>query len=195
MRRRRSRSTVRTLSFTGDEATITLDEIEHADSSARPGSITGTVANEAVTVSPVDSEASMTITDDGTVAVNTGCNTGSGSVEVTDDTLDVRPDRHHQDGLRRRSCTRSRPASWRSSRARSTYEIDGAHVSLRTATAPTRSVSNSPPAEPLAALTCVSEVALSGRLLIAKTTTCVSEVALSGASLIARDNRRADALR
>ena len=35
--------------------------------------------------------ASITIADDGTVAVNTGCNTGSGSVEIGDDTLTFGP--------------------------------------------------------------------------------------------------------
>ena len=39
----------------------------------------------------MDSTASITIADDGTVAVNTGCNTGSGSVEVTDTTLTFGP--------------------------------------------------------------------------------------------------------
>jgi heat shock protein HslJ len=80
-----------TLSFSGDDVTITLDEIEPAALVGTTWTVTGTVANEAVSSVPMDSTASITIADDGTVAVDTGCNTGSGSVEVGDDTLTFGP--------------------------------------------------------------------------------------------------------
>ena len=88
-----------TLSFSGDEVTITLDEIEPAALVGTTWTVTGTVANEAVSSVPMDSTASITIADDGTVAVNTGCNTGSGSVEVGDDTLTFGPIATDQDGV------------------------------------------------------------------------------------------------
>lgn len=80
-----------TLSFSGGEVTITLDEIEPAALVGTTWTVTGTVANEGVSSVPADSTASITIADDGTVAVNTGCNTGSGSVEIGDDTLTFGP--------------------------------------------------------------------------------------------------------
>jgi len=80
-----------TLTFTGDDATITLAEIEPAELVDTTWMITGTVANQGVSSVPIDSTASMTIADDGTVAVDTGCNTGSGTVEVSDDTLSFGP--------------------------------------------------------------------------------------------------------
>ncbi len=76
-----------TLTFTGDDATITLTEIEPADLVGTTWTVAGTVATEAVSSVPIDSTASITIADDGSVAVDSGCNTGSGSVEVTDTTL------------------------------------------------------------------------------------------------------------
>ena len=76
-----------TLSLTSDETTIVLAEVEPAGLVGTAWTVTGTVANEAVSSVPMDSTASITIGDDNTVAVNTGCNTGSGSVEVTDTTL------------------------------------------------------------------------------------------------------------
>ncbi len=80
-----------TLSFSGDEVTITLDEIEPAGLVGTTWIVSGTVANEAVTMGIADSEASMTIADDGTVEVSTSCNSGSGSVEITDTTLTFGP--------------------------------------------------------------------------------------------------------
>ena len=80
-----------TLTFTGDGATITLEEIEPATLVGTTWVVTGTVANQAVSTVPVGSTASITIADDGTLAVDTGCNTGSGDVEVGDDTLTFGP--------------------------------------------------------------------------------------------------------
>jgi len=76
-----------TLTLTGDDATITLDEIEPAALVGTTWTVTGTVTAEAISSVPTDSAASITIADDGSVAVNTSCNGGSGSVEITDTTL------------------------------------------------------------------------------------------------------------
>ena len=106
-----------TLSFSGDDVTITLDEIEPATLVGTTWTVTGTVANEAVSSVPADSSASITIADDGIAAVNTGCNTGSGSVEVSDDTLTFGPI-----AITKKAwppgTARSRPACSRSSRVR-----------------------------------------------------------------------------
>jgi heat shock protein HslJ len=80
-----------TLTLTGDDATITLDGIEPTALVGTTWTVTGTVATEAVSSVPMNSTASITIADDGRVAVDAGCNTGSGSVEVTDDTLTFGP--------------------------------------------------------------------------------------------------------
>jgi len=80
-----------TLTFTGDDATITLEEIEPAALVGTTWVVTGTVVNESVSTVRLDSTASITVADDGTVAVDTGCNTGSGDVEVGDDTLTFGP--------------------------------------------------------------------------------------------------------
>lgn len=80
-----------TLTLTGDDATITLAEVEPAALVGTTWTVTGTVATEAVSTVPMESTASITIADDGMVAVNAGCNTGSGSVEVADDTLTFGP--------------------------------------------------------------------------------------------------------
>ena len=79
-----------TLSFTGGEFTVTLDEIQPAALEGTTWTVSGTVANDAVTVSLVDSEASMTITD-GQAQIDTGCNTGSTTVEITDTTITFGP--------------------------------------------------------------------------------------------------------
>jgi len=79
------------LTLIGDEITISLDEIEPAafvgTTWTVTGTLTGTVTTEAISSVPMDSTASITIADDGSIAVNTGCNTGGGSVEITDTTL------------------------------------------------------------------------------------------------------------
>lgn len=80
-----------TLTLGGDGTTITLEEIESAPLIGTTWLVTGTVATQAVSSVPVGSTASITIADNGTVAVDTGCNGGSGSVEVTDTTLTFGP--------------------------------------------------------------------------------------------------------
>lgn len=120
-----------TLSFSGDDVTITLDEIEPAALVGTTWTVTGTVANEAVSSVPMDSTASITIADDGTVAVDTGCNTGSGSVEVGDDTLTFGPI-----AITMRACADEAVNQLEASmlavlQGEVTYEIDGSNMSLR----------------------------------------------------------------
>lgn len=79
-----------TLTLTGSESTITLATVQPAPLEGTTWIVSGTVANEAVTVSLVDSEASLTITD-GQAQIDTGCNTGSSTVEVTDTTITFGP--------------------------------------------------------------------------------------------------------
>ncbi|MGB9345815.1 MAG: META domain-containing protein [Ilumatobacteraceae bacterium] len=79
-----------TLTLTGSDATMTLGVIAPTELEGTTWIVSGTVANEAVTVSLVDSEASMSITD-GQAQVDTGCNTGSSTVEVTDTTITFGP--------------------------------------------------------------------------------------------------------
>jgi heat shock protein HslJ len=80
-----------TLTLTGADAAITLTEVADTELVGTTWIVTGTVANEAVSSVPADGVASMTIADDGAVAVETGCNSGSGTVEVTDTTLTFGP--------------------------------------------------------------------------------------------------------
>ena len=119
-----------TLTLTGDDTTITLDEIESAPLIGTTWLVTGTVATQAVSSAPVDSTASITIADDGTVAVDTGCNAGSGSVEITDTTLTFGPI-----ATTRRSCIDELNALEASVltvlQGAVTYEIDGDSLSLR----------------------------------------------------------------
>lgn len=79
-----------TLTLTGSDTTVTLATVQPAALEETTWVVSGTVANEAVTVSLVDSEASMTITD-GQAQVDTGCNTGSSTVEITDTTMTFGP--------------------------------------------------------------------------------------------------------
>ena len=119
-----------TLTLTGDDTTITLDEIESAPLIGTTWLVTGTVATQAVSSVPVDSTASITIDADGTVAVDTGCNAGSGSVEITDTTLTFGPI-----ATTRRSCIDELNALEASVltvlQGAVTYEIDGDSLSLR----------------------------------------------------------------
>ena len=119
-----------TLTLTGEESTITLGEIEAAALVGTMWTVTGTVANEAVSSVPMDAVASITIADDGTVAVNTGCNTGSGSVEVTDATLTFGPI-----AITKKACPPEQTALEASVlsvlQGEVTYTIDGNTMSLR----------------------------------------------------------------
>jgi heat shock protein HslJ len=79
-----------TLTLTGENATLTLAAIQPAELEGTTWTVTGTVANEAVSSVPMDAEASLTITD-GQAAISTGCNTGSTAVEITDTTITFGP--------------------------------------------------------------------------------------------------------
>jgi heat shock protein HslJ len=79
-----------TLTLAGSDSTITLATVQPAQLEGTTWIVSGTVANEAVTSSLVDSEASLTITD-GEAQIDTGCNTGSSTVEVTDTTITFGP--------------------------------------------------------------------------------------------------------
>lgn len=78
------------LTLTGADATIVLAAVQPAPLEGTTWTITSTVANEAVSSIPLDAEPSLTITD-GQAAVDTGCNRGSGAVEVADATLTFGP--------------------------------------------------------------------------------------------------------
>jgi heat shock protein HslJ len=120
-----------TLSFSGDEVTITLDEIEPAALVGTTWTVTGTVANEAVSSVPMEATASITIADDGTVAVDTGCNTGSGSVEVGDDTLTFGPIAITKRACADEAVNQLEAAVLAVLQGEVTYEIEGSNMSLR----------------------------------------------------------------
>jgi heat shock protein HslJ len=79
-----------TLTLTGDDATLVLEAVQPAELEGTTWTVTGIVANEAVSSLPMDAEASITITD-GQAAIRTGCNSGSTSVEITDTTITFGP--------------------------------------------------------------------------------------------------------
>jgi heat shock protein HslJ len=79
-----------TLTLTGDDATLALAAVQPAELEGTMWSVTGIVANDAVSSLPMDAEASITITD-GQAAIRTGCNSGSTSVEITDTTITFGP--------------------------------------------------------------------------------------------------------
>ncbi len=118
-----------TLTLTGSEATVTLAAVQPTPLEGTTWVVSGTVANEAVTVSLVDSEASMTITD-GQAQVDTGCNTGSSTVEVTDTTITFGPL-----ALTRMACdeelTRLEASVVLALDGELTYEITGDTMTLR----------------------------------------------------------------
>jgi heat shock protein HslJ len=78
------------LTLTGDDASLTLAEVQPTELEGTTWTVTGIVANEAVSSIPMDAEASITITD-GTAAIMTGCNSGSTDVEITDTTITFGP--------------------------------------------------------------------------------------------------------
>jgi heat shock protein HslJ len=120
-----------TLTLTGDDAAITLAEIEGAPLVGTTWNVTGTVANEAVSSVPGEAVASITIADDGTVAVETGCNSGSGPVEVADTTLTF-----GAIAVTMRACTDEAVNELEASvltalQGEVTYEINGDSLSIR----------------------------------------------------------------
>jgi heat shock protein HslJ len=118
-----------TLTLAGGDTTITLDELQPSELVGTTWVVSGTVANEAVTVSLVDSEASMTISD-GQAQVDTGCNTGSSTVEITDTTITFGPL-----ALTRMACdeelTRLEASVVLTLDGEVTYEINGDTLTLR----------------------------------------------------------------
>ncbi len=78
------------MTLEGDGVVISFAEIADAPIEGTTWEVTGTVANQGVSSVPADPKATITITD-GNVAVDAGCNTGSGTVEVTETTLTFGP--------------------------------------------------------------------------------------------------------
>jgi heat shock protein HslJ len=73
----------------------------------------------------------MTIADDGTVAVETGCNTGSGSVEVGDDTLTFGPIATTLRACADEAVNQLEAAVLAVLQGEVSYTIDGSNLSLR----------------------------------------------------------------
>ncbi len=119
-----------TLTLSSGDTTITLDELQPSELVDTTWTVTGTVANQGVSSVPADSTASIMIAPDGTVAVDTGCNTGSGSVEIADTTLVFGPI-----ATTRRACADELNALEASVLAvlqgEVSYEINGNTLSLR----------------------------------------------------------------
>jgi heat shock protein HslJ len=118
-----------TLTLTGGDSTMTLAAVQDADVEGTTWMITGTVATEAVSSIPEGAEPSLTITD-GQAAIVTGCNNGSGSVEVTDTTMTFGPI-----ATTKMACepdlTELETAILTVLQGEVTYEIDGATMSIR----------------------------------------------------------------
>ena len=95
--------------------------------------LTGTVATEAISSLPANAEATLTITD-GQAAIQTGCNSGSGTVEITDTTMTFGPI-----AITKMACPEELTALENSVLAvfegEVTYEITGDKLSIRKAAA------------------------------------------------------------
>lgn len=119
-----------TLTLANDETTMTLTELQPSELVDTKWTVTGTVANEAVSTVPADSTASIMIAPDDTVSVDTGCNTGSGIVEITDTTLTFGPI-----AITKKACPPEQTALETSVlsvlQGEVAYEIDGDNLSLR----------------------------------------------------------------
>ncbi len=120
-----------TLTLASGDTTMILSELQPSTLVDTTWMVTGTVANQGVSTVPADSTASIEIAPDGTVSVNSGCNTGSGIVEITDDTLTFGPI-----ATTKMACPQEQmdlEASVLSVlQGEVTYTIDGNHLSLRT---------------------------------------------------------------
>lgn len=81
------------LTLTSGDVTITLSEVADAPLEGTTWTLESTVANEAVAsfATPAAGAPTLTIAEDGTAKVFTGCNNGSTTVEVTDTTLTFAP--------------------------------------------------------------------------------------------------------
>ncbi|WP_421121747.1 META domain-containing protein [Aquihabitans daechungensis] len=81
-----------TLTLTSDEVTIALEAVADSPLTGTAWTLDGTIADEAVASIPAGAKPpTLTIGEDGTAQVFTGCNTGSTTVEIADDTLTFAP--------------------------------------------------------------------------------------------------------
>ena len=81
-----------TLTLTSDDVTITLEAGTDATLTGTTWTLTGTISRDAMTpVDPSVKAPTLIIEEDGAAAVFTGCNSGSSTVEITDDTLTFSP--------------------------------------------------------------------------------------------------------
>jgi len=118
-----------TLTLSGGDATITLAARQPAALEGTTWVVTGTIIGESVSTTPRDTLASMTITD-GVAAIETGCNMGSSSVEITETTMTFGPM-----ALTRKACPPDETALEQSVTTvldgEVSYEIDGDTLSIR----------------------------------------------------------------
>ena len=119
-----------TLTLASGDTTMILAELQPSELVDTTWTVTGTVANEAISSVPADATASIEIAPDNTVSVNTGCNTGSGSVELTDTTITFGPI-----AITKKACPPEQTALEASVlsvlQGEVTYTIDGNTLSLR----------------------------------------------------------------
>jgi heat shock protein HslJ len=119
-----------TLTLSGDDVTVVLEEVRPAPLVGTTWEVTGTVAAQGVSSVPAEPTASLVFTDD-EVSVDTGCNTGSGGVEIGDDTITFAPI-----ATTLRACVDDvaelEAAVLAVLQGEVAYEIDGDRLSLRT---------------------------------------------------------------
>jgi heat shock protein HslJ len=120
-----------TLTLAGGETTITLAELQPSELVDTKWIVTGTVANEAISSVPADSTASIMIAPDDSVSVDTGCNTGSGVVEITDTTLTFGPIAITKRACADEAINQLEAAVLSVLQGEVTYTIDGDSLSLR----------------------------------------------------------------
>jgi heat shock protein HslJ len=120
-----------TLTLAGGETTITLAELQPSELVDTKWIVTGTVANEAISSVPADSTASIMIAPDDSVSVDTGCNTGSGTVVITDTTLTFGPIAITKRACADEAINQLEAAVLAVLQGEVTYTIDGDSLSLR----------------------------------------------------------------
>lgn len=82
----------KTLTLTSGDVVITLEIVADSPIADTAWTLTGTIANEAVSGVSMDTKPpTLLIAEDGAAQVFTGCNTGSTTVEVTETTLTFAP--------------------------------------------------------------------------------------------------------
>jgi heat shock protein HslJ len=118
-----------TLTLSGGDTTITLVARQPVPLEGTTWVVTFTVTGEAMSTTPGTRPASLTITD-GTAAIETGCNSGSTRVEITDTTMTFGPM-----ALTEKACPPDETALEQSVTAvldgEVSYEINGDKLSLR----------------------------------------------------------------